>query len=648
MKKPNELKVILLDELQGKNIYITPKSRVTDELCSLVVEHVIFLGFIDSSPKKNNSILPEKISSYDYIIVHHPSYWKEISQYFDKNKVLIKADFCDGFIPYFEYIKYMKRKVNCIEHDVLLVPFNKSNVMDLSIVSRFLKKYNLKPALVYVGEAGEKNIIDGFKDNKDIDVVYRDSFSYIDNKILVVSIDWVPQAQVMISNSKKRGIIIVGIVDGIEDFDDEDYDYKRKPYKSVDYVLLMGKDDRSGLTSNRRKSTVVGLPKLAGMYKEQVFFPKQDKVLINVNFTYGTHEEERESWLKSIIDICDDLNLKYIISQHHADNGILNDEIVSDIEVYNEIRQCSLVISRFSTIIIESLVLGKPVIYFNPHNESVSIYKKPLGAYAVANNETELKIEIRQQLKEKHNVRMNANEFLINKCNIDSAVSSGNLAAYRIKNIIDEADNIQFNNDNNFCIRDEYVSRTKYHHYDDMNCEDEWQLEVYLHVLGVMIKNSLSVVIDFGCGSGFKLITYLGCYNTIGYEVESNILSLNNKYPSRNWKKSDFSECLVQSDVIICSDVIEHMINPDDLMNYFCKQKFEYLILSTPERDLVYAKTDPENYGPPRNKAHQREWNKQEFYRYVSKYFNIVEHKITNIEQSTQMVVCKKISKRII
>jgi len=169
-----------------------------------------------------------------------------------------------------------------------------------------------------------------------------------------------------------------------------------------------------------------------------------------------------------------------------------------------------------------------------------------------------------------------------------------------------------------------------------------------LHVLGVMIKNSLSVVIDFGCGSGFKLITYLGCYNTIGYEVESNILSLNNKYPSRNWKKSDFSECLVQSDVIICSDVIEHMINPDDLMNYFCKQKFEYLILSTPERDLVYAKTDPENYGPPRNKAHQREWNKQEFYRYVSKYFNIVEHKITNIEQSTQMVVCKKISKRII
>lgn len=195
----------------------------------------------------------------------------------------------------------------------------------------------------------------------------------------------------------------------------------------------------------------------------------------------------------------------------------------------------------------------------------------------------------------------------------------------------------------NYFLKDSYVSRTEYVHYNDQLEEDNWQLEIYLHALGLMKKYNLQKVIDLGCGSAYKLVTYLGEYKTIGLEIKENLDFLKNKYPNKEWLESDFSlNHNLSTDVLICSDVIEHIVDPDDLIEYIKNISFKYLILSTPERDLVYEKDSKFLDGPPRNPAHQREWNYNEFNRYISDHFEVIDQRVTNLQQATQMIICVK------
>ncbi|WP_374328365.1 methyltransferase domain-containing protein [Azonexus sp.] len=191
-----------------------------------------------------------------------------------------------------------------------------------------------------------------------------------------------------------------------------------------------------------------------------------------------------------------------------------------------------------------------------------------------------------------------------------------------------------------FYIKPGYRCRGEYNHYDDMEEEDKWQLEVYLHAYSLMKKHELKSVVDYGCGSGFKLIKYLGEFETTGYELLDNVNKLRDKYPDRNWCPSSFSEnVFFSTDLVICSDVVEHLVDPNQLMFFLERQDFKYLVLSTPDRNLVRGFED---MGPPANLAHVREWSYIEFRRYVSDWFDIVDHRITNIGQGTQMIVCTK------
>lgn len=194
-----------------------------------------------------------------------------------------------------------------------------------------------------------------------------------------------------------------------------------------------------------------------------------------------------------------------------------------------------------------------------------------------------------------------------------------------------------------YCINDSYQARTQYHHYDDSLEEDQWQLEIYLHALGLMKKNKFKSIVDIGCGSAYKLVTYLGEYETIGLELPVNVEKLQRKYPERRWNVSNFSaKPDMTTDVVVCSDVIEHLVDPDELLDYIKGISYKYLILSTPDRNLVYKPSDEGYYGPPRNEAHVREWNYKEFGEYISTHFNVIDHRVTNLGQFTQMIICKQ------
>jgi SAM-dependent methyltransferase len=192
-------------------------------------------------------------------------------------------------------------------------------------------------------------------------------------------------------------------------------------------------------------------------------------------------------------------------------------------------------------------------------------------------------------------------------------------------------------------IRRSYRPRNRSVHYDDTGQEDEWQLEVYLHAQKMMRDNAFRSVIDIGCGSAYKLIRYLGEYETLGLEVSPTYEHLLEHYPDRRWMRSDFSlRGGLSADVVICADVIEHLVEPDELLAFIHRIESRYVVLSTPSRDLLYSFWNRGYWGPPRNVHHIREWSFSEFRDYISGSFDIALQTITNREQATQMVVCRQ------
>ena len=86
-----------------------------------------------------------------------------------------------------------------------------------------------------------------------------------------------------------------------------------------------------------------------------------------------------------------------------------------------------------------------------------------------------------------------------------------------------------------------------------------------------------------------------------------------------NSNNPSISSKILQNSVIVCADVIEHLVNPSYLLEKI-RGFLQYalvVIITTPERDLTRGKDD---LGPPENQHHVREWNFDEFKKLLSHY----------------------------
>ncbi len=191
-----------------------------------------------------------------------------------------------------------------------------------------------------------------------------------------------------------------------------------------------------------------------------------------------------------------------------------------------------------------------------------------------------------------------------------------------------------------FSIKPGYHHATTAEQLDATLSTDEWQKEVYQLTDEIAKKFEFSAILDVGCGSGYKLVNMLGHYNTTGIEINPTFDWLIKKYPSKNWLRFDeVQPTQLKTDLVLCADVIEHISNPDDLLDFISDLNFQQLIISTPERDAVAGKND---YGPPENTAHYREWNAIEFKNYLRQWFVVREQHIFNTKSVTQVVICQK------
>lgn len=190
-------------------------------------------------------------------------------------------------------------------------------------------------------------------------------------------------------------------------------------------------------------------------------------------------------------------------------------------------------------------------------------------------------------------------------------------------------------------IEDGYKHREKVSHHDDRKFTDGWQKAVYRKAKELNDQINGNRILDIGCGSGFKLMKNFADKETIGVELEPALSFLIEKYPERIWLESDFSVKFgVHFNIIICSDVIEHIENPDKLLEFINNQQFNYLILSTPAREMYQDKFIS---GSPRNPCHFREWKSEEFKEYISTFFNVVDHSVMAYDgQFPQVIVAEK------
>lgn len=190
-------------------------------------------------------------------------------------------------------------------------------------------------------------------------------------------------------------------------------------------------------------------------------------------------------------------------------------------------------------------------------------------------------------------------------------------------------DNYKINETN---VTNDNVSQGQYWDKSRMVSAEVYQFPVYQFVSDYIKKHKIDKVIDIGCGVARKLIHINSenpTTNIIGIDQVDPISYCKKTYDFGEWYSDDFENSTlgdeVKSDLILSSDVIEHLINPDLLLDYIKTKlnKSGTIILSTPERDLLRGKGC--NYSP--NKHHIREWNFKEFEDYLeSRGLEIVDH----------------------
>lgn len=162
-----------------------------------------------------------------------------------------------------------------------------------------------------------------------------------------------------------------------------------------------------------------------------------------------------------------------------------------------------------------------------------------------------------------------------------------------------------------------YLRRLQPEYFDDPDPAEVrvvWQPEVYPMALALARRFGSQRIIDIGCGRGDKLASITDEFDVIGVDHQDNVEIARLRVPRArffNWNlEDDLSDLGLDPShsIVICSDVIEHLVNPRTLLQYFSriKSSFDALVLSTPDRDRARGL---DVFGPPANPHHVQEWS---------------------------------------
>lgn len=227
---------------------------------------------------------------------------------------------------------------------------------------------------------------------------------------LVVRNDWGP-SRTLVGRARDAGVPVVGWVEGVQDFDDDDTGRQRDVYARVDMIFSLGAYDLDRLADRGVPVIPVGSERLWRRWHgppTTAEFP----LLANVNFTYGVRRDARRGWVSDVVAAARSTGTPLGISRHPADRSRRGRRLQLSGGIDEHLPRTGRLISRFSTAVYDALALGVDVVYYNPHGERVPTFCDPRGAFRVVTDTDSLVGELRSAPPPATAIRESASAFL--------------------------------------------------------------------------------------------------------------------------------------------------------------------------------------------------------------------------------------------
>jgi hypothetical protein len=265
---------------------------------------------------------------------------------------------------------------------------------------------------------------------------YREMDSWVDGlSLLLVLNDWGVNTKPLVERAAETGTLTIAKVEGAQDFDDLDVGRSRDAYRTSQVIFGQGLNDDEALTGCDVR--IVGSSRLEGIWNQPARRPPPAKAVINLNFTYGVLEEERDLWLSTAVEGCRSAGVPFVLSVHPAEKSDLGGEYpVADQPVRHLLTQSSVLISRFSTVPFEAMARGVPFVYHNPHKEKVGAFADPGGAFEISHDSRSLAVALAEASKWNSDYRNRAEAFLRRQVDIHPDRPSAVRAADVIDSLI--------------------------------------------------------------------------------------------------------------------------------------------------------------------------------------------------------------------
>jgi len=160
-----------------------------------------------------------------------------------------------------------------------------------------------------------------------------------------------------------------------------------------------------------------------------------------------------------------------------------------------------------------------------------------------------------------------------------------------------------------------------------------YQYDVYKIAADLMREPGVSSVLDVGSGPPLKLKSLLPAKPLVLHLVDqaqsaplaASLLPAAT-FTAANLETADLDLGL-RFDLVICADVIEHLLDPDPCLRFIRRHLSPAgaLLISTPERDILRGRECRSCPHP----MHVREWNRAEFANFLrSRDWQVISHRI--------------------
>ncbi|MGE3175743.1 MAG: class I SAM-dependent methyltransferase [Planctomycetota bacterium] len=160
-----------------------------------------------------------------------------------------------------------------------------------------------------------------------------------------------------------------------------------------------------------------------------------------------------------------------------------------------------------------------------------------------------------------------------------------------------------------------------------------WQHYVYRWARQLIVRRGLGSVLDVGCGICTKLGRHIEpvCREVSGVDQRPALATARRLGTNAMLMPLDLerpeADPLRTYDLIVCADVLEHLLDPDPLVEWIHRacHRDTLVLLSTPERPRERGRAC--NGSPKRE--HVREWSQEEFARFVqTRGFQALRHRL--------------------